>query len=52
MNLDIIGCGAIGTDVALAADKMKEIRTIYLYDINQKAAERLHKKVKKFTWQE
>ena len=47
MNLGIIGCGAIGTDVAQAADKMKEIGTIYLYDINQKAAERLHKQVKK-----
>jgi len=36
MNLGIIGCGAIGTDVAIAADKMKEINRIYLYDIDKK----------------
>jgi len=47
MNLGIIGCGAIGTDVAKAADKMKEIKKIYLFDIKKNAAESLHKKVKK-----
>ena len=38
MNLGIIGCGAIGTDVAKAADAMNEIKKIYLYDINKKAS--------------
>lgn len=41
MNLGIIGCGAIGTDVAKAADKMKEIKKIYLFDIDKKVAEKL-----------
>lgn len=41
MNLGIIGCGAIGTDVAIAADKMKEINKIYLYDIDKKKQEKL-----------
>jgi aspartate dehydrogenase len=35
MRLGIIGCGAIGSDVAKAADKMTEIDTIYLFDINK-----------------
>jgi len=47
MNLGIIGCGAIGTDVAKAADKMKEIEKIYLFDINKKASEKLCKVIKK-----
>jgi len=47
MNLGIIGCGAIGTDVAKAADKMKEIEKIYLYDIKKKASENLCKALKK-----
>jgi len=47
MNLGIIGCGAIGTDVAKAADKMKEIKKIFLYDIKISAAKKLEKKVKK-----
>ena len=38
MNLGIIGCGAIGTDVALAADEMKEIEKIYLQDIDRRKA--------------
>jgi aspartate dehydrogenase len=41
MNLGIIGCGAIGTDVAKAADDMEEIDKIYLFDIDESAAERL-----------
>lgn len=47
MNLGIIGCGAIGTDVALAADKMKDIKKIYLFDIKTKASEKLYKSIKK-----
>lgn len=47
MNLGIIGCGAIGTDVAIAADKMKEIKKIYIYDIKKSASAKLIKKLKK-----
>ena len=47
MNLGIIVCGAIGTDVAKAADKMKEIEKIYLYDTKKKASENLCKSLKK-----
>jgi len=47
MRVGIIGCGAIGTDVALYADKMKEITAIYLYDITRTASKNLHKKLKK-----
>jgi aspartate dehydrogenase len=49
MNLGIIGCGAIGTDVAKAADEMDDFEKIYLYDINKKSAEDLCKSLKK-TW--
>ena len=47
MNLGIIGCGAIGTDVALYADKMKEIEKIYMFDIKKDAERKLVKNVKK-----
>jgi aspartate dehydrogenase len=47
MKVGIIGCGAIGTDVALVADKMKEITKIYLYDIKNSASKKLLKKLKK-----
>jgi predicted dinucleotide-utilizing enzyme len=47
MNLGIIGCGAIGTDVSLAADGMKEIEKIYLQDIDKKKAVNLKKNLKK-----
>jgi aspartate dehydrogenase len=47
MNLGIIGCGAIGTDVAKAADKMKEIEKIYIYDIKKSASDKLVKQLKK-----
>ena len=49
MNLGIIGCGAIGTDVAKAADKMVEIEKIYLLDIDKKAEMKLCKNIKKGT---
>ena len=47
MKLGMIGCGAIGTDVAKAADKMDEIEKIYLFDINKKASKKLASKIKK-----
>ena len=47
MKLGIIGCGAIGTDVAKAADAMKDIEKIYLFDINKTAAEKLCSLLKK-----
>jgi len=47
MNLGIIGCGAIGTDVALAADEMKEIEKIYLQDTDKEKAINLKKNLKK-----
>jgi len=47
MRLGIIGCGAIGTDVALAADKMEEIEVIYLHDKDRDAEKKLVNKLKK-----
>lgn len=47
MKLGIIGCGAIGTDVALAAEKLSEIDTIFLHDIDKKAKEQLASKLTK-----
>jgi len=47
MNLGIIGCGAIGTDVAKAADKMKDIEKIYLFDIKKDASNKLCKSINK-----
>ena len=47
MRVGIIGCGAIGTDVALVADKMHEITKIYLHDIKNAASKKLCKKLKK-----
>jgi aspartate dehydrogenase len=47
MKLGIIGCGAIGTDVAKAADTMKDIEKIYLFDINNATATKLCSLLKK-----
>jgi aspartate dehydrogenase len=47
MRLGIIGCGAIGTDVAKAADTMNDIEKIYLFDTNGAAAKKLCSFVKK-----
>lgn len=47
MNLGIIGCGAIGTDVAKVADTIKEIENIYLLDIDESKANSLKKILKK-----
>ena len=47
MKLGIIGCGAIGTDVAKAADEMGDIEKIFLYDIKKDASNKLCKILKK-----
>jgi aspartate dehydrogenase len=47
MKLGIIGCGAIGSDVAKAADTMDEIEKIYLFDSNATSSEKLAKHLKK-----
>ncbi|MCD6512961.1 MAG: aspartate dehydrogenase [Thermoplasmata archaeon] len=47
MKLGIIGCGAIGTDVAMATDEMEEIDEIYLYDVVEEKAMELASKLKK-----
>ncbi len=49
MRLGIIGCGAIGTDIAIYADNMKEIEKIYIFDIDKKAEKKLEKKISKAT---
>ncbi|MFO8077728.1 MAG: aspartate dehydrogenase [Thermoplasmatota archaeon] len=49
MNLGIIGCGAIGSDVAKAADEFKGIKNIFLFDLEKSAEKTLEKKVKKAT---
>jgi aspartate dehydrogenase len=47
MKLGIIGCGAIGSDVGKAADKMKEIEKIFLYDIKIDASRKLYNSLNK-----
>ena len=47
MKLGIIGCGAIGTDVAKAADIMEEIEKIYGSHIIPAAAQKLCSSMKK-----
>ncbi|MBC7081309.1 MAG: aspartate dehydrogenase [Thermoplasmatales archaeon] len=47
MKLGIIGCGAIGTDVARAADEIEEIEEIYLYDIIEEKAKNLAEELRK-----
>jgi len=46
MKLGIIGCGAIGSDVAKAAENIEEIKKIYLFDIDKKAEQNLCKIIK------
>jgi len=46
MKLGIIGCGAIGSDVAKAAENIDEIKKIYLFDIDKKAEQNLCKIIK------
>jgi aspartate dehydrogenase len=47
LQLGIIGCGAIGSDVAHAADYMDEIEAIYLCDIDEAKASELASTVDK-----
>ncbi len=47
MKIGIIGCGAIGSDIAKAADEMEEIEEIYLYDVVEEKAKELAKELKK-----
>jgi len=47
MKLGIIGCGAIGGDVAKTADEMDDIEEIYLYDIVEEKGVRLAEQLKK-----
>jgi aspartate dehydrogenase len=47
MRLAIVGCGSIGSELAVAADGMAEVKRIYLLDLNGKAAEALSSKLKK-----
>jgi aspartate dehydrogenase len=41
MRITIVGCGAIGSTLAKAADQMEEVKRIYLFDINKDFAERV-----------
>ncbi len=52
MKLGIIGCGAIGSDVAEAADGMEEIEEIYLYDIVEEKGRKLAERLKKAKFEE
>lgn len=47
MRITIVGCGSIGSRLALAADEMAEVKRIYLIDIIQDKAERLAQSLKK-----
>jgi aspartate dehydrogenase len=47
MKLGIIGCGAIGTDVGKAADKMDEIEKIFIYDLDKTSSEKLNRMLNK-----
>lgn len=47
MKLGIIGCGAIGTDVAVFADSFEEIQEIFLFDTDENASSQLDEKLKK-----
>lgn len=47
MRITIVGCGAIGTKLAVAADEMAEVKRIYLIDSEKERAESLNKQLKK-----
>lgn len=47
MRITIVGCGSIGSKLAIAADEMAEVKRIYLTDMDQTLAEDLASKLKK-----
>ena len=47
MRITIVGCGTIGCKLARAADKMDEVKRIYLIDIVKEKAERLASQLNK-----
>jgi aspartate dehydrogenase len=49
MKLGIIGCGAIGSDVAIASDSFQEFTDIYLFDKDHNKIKNLNKLVTKST---
>ncbi len=47
MRILIIGCGSIGTNLALTADSMPEVTKIYIFDCKPHAAKKLAEKTEK-----
>ncbi|NLL94547.1 MAG: aspartate dehydrogenase [Thermoplasmatales archaeon] len=47
MRITIVGCGVIGSKLAIAADAMDDVKRIYLVDIKKGKAEALEKKLNK-----
>jgi len=47
ISIGIIGCGAIGNDVAREADTMEEVKEIYLYDVIEERGKSLADNLKK-----
>ena len=38
MRIIVIGCGSIGTALALAADRLPEVKNVYLFDTKPEAS--------------
>lgn len=47
MRITIVGCGAIGSKLAKAADDMDEVKRIYLVDVRKDVADRVAEGLKK-----
>lgn len=47
MRITIVGCGSRGTQLAQAADKMMEVKRIYLLDEDRKRAEKINSEINK-----
>jgi len=47
MRITIVGCGSIGTQLAMAADAMDDVKRIYLIDVVKPLAEELASKLNK-----
>lgn len=47
MRITIVGCGAIGSKLAKAADEMDEVKRIYLIDLKKEKAEKLAEQLNK-----